>query len=136
MEIRSEPPRLFRHLDQNISRLCRTAHFPQECDAGSTSTILRFQAYVESQRYVTSITSKPSWCDPSLAEAIMEKLPQQARLASIADILQRLIRIENDILQIVRASGQNNRLGIYEAQTLVREAIQALKRKDAPNAAG
>ena len=66
----------------------------------------------------------------------MEKIPQQSRLAGIADILQRLIRIENDIQQIVRASGQNNRLRIYEAQTLVREAIQALKRKDAPNAAG
>ncbi len=42
MEIRSEPPRLFRHLDQNISRLCRTAHFPRECDAGPACTILVF----------------------------------------------------------------------------------------------
>jgi len=75
-------------------------------------------------------------CDPFYGEVIMEKIPQQSRLAGIADILQRLIRIENDIQQIVRASGQNNRLRIYEAQTLVREAIQALKRKDAPNAAG
>jgi len=65
----------------------------------------------------------------------MEKLPQQAPLASIANILQRLIRIEKDIQQIVRANGQTNELGIYEAHTLLREAIHALKRNTAPKPA-
>jgi hypothetical protein len=65
----------------------------------------------------------------------MEKLPQQARLTGIGDILQRLIRIEKDIQQIVRTSGQTNELGIYEAHTSLREAIHALERNTAPKPA-
>jgi hypothetical protein len=42
-------PCLRRHSDQNLSGFRRTDHFPQECDARSTSTVLGFQAYMKAQ---------------------------------------------------------------------------------------
>jgi len=65
---------------------------------------------------------------------MVESFPKQFGQATTAVVLQRLIRIESDLLQILRTSGSQS-FAVFEAHAFVRQAIQSLSKEDAPKSA-
>jgi hypothetical protein len=50
----------------------------------------------------------------------------------IATALQRLIQVENDLLEIIRARRHPSEYSVYEAHAFVRQAIEVLSREPDP----
>ena len=55
--------------------------------------------------------------------------PPSSRRTALANVLERLIGVEEDLRQIIRASGHPKKLPAYEAHAFVRLAIQALSKQ-------